>query len=540
MITIQGTGVSRGIVSGPIRFFRRANMNITQVTAEPDAEADRLDEARFAVIRQLEDLAKACGKESEDAALLFQTHAMFVEDEDFTACIYSVLEQERCNAEYAVQQAGEQFAAMFAAMDDPYMQERAADVRDVTRHLLNYLTGTLSSPVQPEGTAILCADDFTPSETVGLDRSRLLGFITREGSATSHTAILARSMGIPAVCAAGDGLTDDFDGVLCFMDGESGEIAIAPDGQALAEWNRKAELQQAEKAALEELNRQADMTEDAGGIRLCCNIGSPDDIPAVLECRAGGIGLFRSEFLFLGRDTPPGEEEQFAAYRAVAEAMEGKQVIIRTLDIGADKQVRYLGLKKEENPALGLRGVRLCLERPELFETQLRAIYRASAYGDLAIMFPMISSVREVLACRQVCETVMEQLTAEGIPFDPETKIGIMVETPAAVLMAQELAAQADFFSIGTNDLTQYTRAFDRQAGHLASFCDPHHPAVLHSLKLAAQAAREAGIPVGICGELAADAQLLPLFLELGIDELSVSPPNVLPLRAALRALDNN
>ena len=538
MIKLQGKGVSRGVTSGPLHFFRRSNMKVTQITAEPDVEAIRLDEARFAVIRQLEDLAAACRSESEDAALLFQTHAMFVEDEDFTACIYSILEQMRCNAEYAVEQAGAQFAAMFAAMDDPYMRERAMDVRDVTRHLLEHLTGNLSPLTQPEEAAILCADDFSPSETMRLDRGRLLGFITREGSEHSHTAILARSMGIPAICCAGDSLSDDLSGQLCCMDGTTGEINIEPDAEVLASWEEKSRGQQVQKSLLESVKDLPDVTLDGRSIDLFCNIGSPDDLPAVLDCGARGVGLMRSEFLFLGRETPPDEEEQFEAYRAVLSAMEDKRVIIRTLDIGADKQVPCLGLKQEENPALGMRGIRLYLERPELFETQLRALYRASVYGNLAIMFPMIASVWEVRACKQACEKVMEQLKAENIPFNLETKLGIMIETPAAVLQADELAREADFFSVGTNDLTQYTLACDRQAGHLDAFRDPHHPAVLRSLNMAAEAAHAAGIPIGICGELAADEDLLPLFLSLGIDELSVSPANLLPLRAALRSVN--
>ena len=538
MSKISGKGVSRGVAVGPVCFFRRADMRVSRITAEPDAEAVRLDEARFAVIRQLEELAAACKNESEEASLLFQTHAMFVEDEDFTACIYSLLEMERCNAEYAVEQAGEQFAAMFAAMDDPYMRERAADVRDVTCHLLNALTGTHSDRAQPEAPAILCADDFTPSETMGLDRSNLLGFITRAGSENSHTAILARSMGIPAVCAVGTELTEEYTGHMCCMDGTTGEIFMDPDASILAEWTEKAETQSAQKSLLEDMRNQEDVAPDGRRISLFCNIGSPEELPAVLDCGAGVIGLFRSEFLFLGRGSLPGEEEQFQSYRAAAAAMDGKQVIIRTLDIGADKQAECLALKREENPALGMRGIRLCLERPELFETQLRAIYRASAYGNVAIMFPMVTSVWEVLACRQACEKVMEQLETEGIPFDRKTKLGIMIETPAAVWMAEELAKEADFFSVGTNDLTQYTLACDRQAGHLSRFSDPCHPAVLRSLKTVAEAAHAAGIPVGICGELAAEAALLPLFLELGIDELSVSPSRLLSLRAALRGVN--
>ena len=538
MKKLLGQGVSQGAAAGPIRFFRRADRTVTRITAEPDVEAVRLDAARFSVIRQLETLAETCRKESEEAALLFQTHAMFVEDEDFTACIYSLLEMERCNAEYAVEQAGEQFAAMFSAMDDPYMRERAVDVRDVTRHLLDALTGAHAEQAQPEEPAILCADDFTPSETMGLERANLLGLITRAGSANSHTAILARSMGLPAICTAGEALSEEYDGHMCCIDGTTGEIFLDPDPSTLADWENMTETQNTRRTLLEELRNLEDISPDGRKIRLFCNIGSPEDISAVLDCGARGIGLFRSEFLYLGRDSLPGEEEQFEAYRTVAAAMDGRQVIIRTLDIGADKQAECLALKREENPALGMRGIRLCLERPKIFETQLRAIYRASAYGNVAIMFPMIASVWEVQACRQMCEQVMEQLESEGIPFNRETRLGIMIETPAAVWMAEDLAKVADFFSIGTNDLTQYTLACDRQAGNLSRFSDPCHPALLRSLKMVAEAAHDAGIPVGICGELAGEAALLPLFLELGMDELSVSPARLLPLRAALRGVD--
>ena len=372
MIIMQGKGVSGGITSGPVYVFQPTGRQVTKTVAEPDVEAARLDEARFAVMHQLEDLAAACRNESEEAAVLLQTHAMFVEDEDFTACMYSILEMERCNAEYAAEQAGEQFAAMFAAMDDPYMQERAADVRDVTNRILDALGDGGSGPVLTQP-VILFADDLSPSDTLRLDRKNLLGFVTREGSPTAHTAILARSLGIPAVCCVGESLSEAISGQLCCMDGTTGEVRVDPDAETTALWEEKFRAQQEHQAT----NESLDIPDDGQGPKLFCNIGSPEDIPAVLACGGNGIGLFRSEFLFLGRGDPPGEEEQFEAYRSVLSAMVGRQVIIRTLDIGADKQAPYLCLKKEANPALGVRGIRLSMAYPELFETQLRALYRA-------------------------------------------------------------------------------------------------------------------------------------------------------------------
>ena len=535
MTVIRGKGVSQGIAVGPIRFFRRRTAAAAKTAADPDREALRLEAARSAAVRQLEELAETCRQESEEAAALFETHAMLVEDEDFVACIAGVLERERCNAEYAVELAGAQFAAMFERMDDPYMRQRAVDIRDVAQCLLNHLTGGRLETRFPEEPAILCADEFTPSETVGLDRNNLLALVCREGSELSHAAILARTMGIPAVCAVGDVLSGDWEGHEACVDALTGEVILDPDGEVLAQFRAKQALYQGQQRQLEQLREQEDVTPDGKSLRICCNIASPDDVDAVLRCGGRGIGLFRSEFLYLGRSDYPSEEEQFEAYRTVAQSMDGKRVVIRTLDIGADKTADYFNLKQEENPALGLRGVRLCLERPGMFRTQLRAIFRAAAYGRVAVMFPMITSLREVRACKEICREVMAELEREGVPCGRDPEIGIMIETPAAVLMAGELAREVDFFSVGTNDLTQYTLACDRQDGTLEDFFDPRHPAVLRSLKLAADAAHGAGIPICICGELGSDADLLPLFLELGIDEVSVSPDRVLPLRAALR-----
>ena len=536
MITIQGKGVSKGIAKGPLYFFQRPNTTIVkQVVEDLEAEKIRLAAAQAASIEQLETLADKCREEAEEAVVLFETHAMFVEDEDFVECIISVMEEESCNAEYAVEQAGEQFAAMLAAMDDPYMQARATDIKDVARRILDNLMGNITGGIDSEEPVILAADDLAPSETLQLDKSKILGFATRGGSGNSHTAILARTMGIPAICAAGEALQEAHSGRLCYIDGETGELIIDPDTITLAAMKEKYKKQQEMKKLLETMKGQEDITLDGRKVMLYCNIGSPEDITAVLNNDGQGIGLFRSEFLYLSSSDYPTEEQQFEAYRAVASAMNGKRVIIRTLDIGADKQVDYFDMKKEENPALGLRAIRICLNRPEVFRTQLRALYRASAYGKVAIMFPMITSVWEVKECKRACQKVMAELDAEGIPYNKATEIGIMIETPASVLVADALAKEVDFFSVGTNDLTQYTLACDRQANDLGKFYDPHHPAVLRALKMTADAAHAAGIWIGICGELGADTDLLPTFLAIGIDELSVSPASVLPLRAMIR-----
>ena len=536
MITIQGRGVSKGIAKGPLYFFQRPNTIITKNTVKDiEAEKARLAAAQAASIQQLEALADKCREEAEEAVILFETHAMFVEDEDFVECITSLMEEESCNAEYAVEQAGEQFAAMLAAMDDPYMQARAADIKDVARRILDNLMGIVAGGIDSEEPVILAADDLAPSETLQLDKAKILAFATQGGSGNSHTAILARTMGIPAICAAGEALQQTYNGRQCYIDGETGQLIIDPDALTLAGLNEKYEKQQEMKKLMETMKGQEDVTLDGRKIMLYCNIGSLEDVTAVQNNDGQGIGLFRSEFLYLSASDYPTEEEQFEAYRTVASAMNGKRGIIRTLDIGADKQVDYFNMKKEENPAMGVRAIRICLTRPEVFRTQLRALYRATAFGKIAIMFPMITSVWEVKECKRACQSVMAELEQEGIPYNKDTEIGIMIETPASVLIADELAKEVDFFSVGTNDLTQYTLACDRQANDLGKFFDPHHPAVLRALKMAADAAHAAGIWIGICGELGADVSLLPTFLAIGIDELSVSPASVLPLRFAIR-----
>ena len=537
MILMQGKGVSKGVVKGSLYFFQRPDTTVVQHSvADIEAEKARLAAAQEKAIAQLEKLAEHAREDAGDeVAILFETHAMFVEDEDYVECMTSIMEEEKCNAEYAVQAAGEQFSAMFAAMDDAYMQARAADIRDVSQRILNNLMGIVEGGIDSDVPVILAADDLAPSETIQLDKSKILGFVTQSGSANSHTAILARTMGIPAICGLGDSLKEEYAGRVAYVDGETGCVVLEPDELTHVALNEKYKKQQEMKELFQTMKGQEDVTLDGKKINVYCNIGSPEDVTAVLANDGQGIGLFRSEFLYLAASDYPMEEEQFQAYKAVASAMGGKRVIIRTLDIGADKQVDYFHMKKEENPALGVRAIRICLNRPEVFKPQLRALYRASAYGKIAIMFPMITSVWEVKECRRACQSVMKELKAEGIPFDPDTEIGIMIETPASVFIADELAKYVDFFSVGTNDLTQYTLACDRQANDLGKFFDPHHPAVLRALKMAADAAHNAGIWIGICGELGADLSMLPTFLAMGIDELSVSPNAVLPLRAAIR-----
>ena len=537
MITIQGKGVSKGIAKGPLYFFQRSDTTVTlKVVSDIEAEKARLAVAQEQSIRQLNALAEKCQEDAgEEMAVLFETHAMFVEDEDFVECITSLIDEESCNAEHAVEQAGIQFAAMFAAMDDAYMQARAADIKDVAKRILNNLLGVVDGGIDSEEPVILAADDLTPSETLQLDKSKILGFVTMGGSGNSHTAILARTMGIPAICGAGEALAEGYNGRVGYIDGETGQLIIDPDAMTQAALKEKYEKQQETKKLLETMKGQEDITLDGKKMLLYCNIGSPEDVAAVLANDGQGIGLFRSEFLYLSASDYPTEDEQFEAYRSVADAMNGKRVVIRTLDIGADKQVDYFDMKEEENPALGVRAIRICLNRPEVFRTQLRALYRASVYGKIAIMFPMITSVWEVKECKRACMSVMKELEAEGIPYDKDTELGIMIETPSSVFVAEELAKLVDFFSVGTNDLTQYTLACDRQANDLGKFYDPHHPALLRAIKMAADAAHKAGIWIGICGELGADISMLPTFLAMGIDELSVSPSAVLPVRAAIR-----
>ena len=540
MEQIFGKGVSKGVAAGPISFYRRASGVIPRhEVSDTAAELERFRAARETAKEQLAKLYdKALAEAGEDAAMLFEAHQMMLDDLDFVESIEGMIENDRVNAEAAVSDTGAQFAEMFAAMDDSYMQARAADIRDISARVIGILTGEGESGIVSDVPCIVTADDLAPSETVQLDKALILGFITAGGSANSHTAILARTMGIPAIIGAGAALKPELEGKYAILDGQTGEAVIEPDDAERERLLKKQAKEKALKELLDQLKGKPNVTKDGRNVMVYCNIGSPADIDAVLQNDGGGIGLFRSEFLYLQGSDYPTEDEQFEAYKTVAERMGGKRVIIRTLDIGADKQADYFHLNKEENPAMGLRAIRICLTRPEVFRTQLRALYRASAYGKIAIMFPMITSVWEVQEIKRICRNIRAELAEEGVPMADKVELGIMIETPAAVMMSAELAHEVDFFSVGTNDLTQYTLAVDRQGVGLDRFFDAHHPAVLRMLRMAAENAHKAGIWIGICGELGADAELTETFLSMGIDELSVSPSAVLPLRSAIRSID--
>lgn len=540
MEQIFGKGVSKGVAAGPISFYRRPSGEIPRRSVtDTAAELARFHDACETAKEQLGVLHdKALAEAGEDAAMLFEAHQMMLDDLDFVESIEGMIENNRVNAEAAVSDTGVQFAEMFAAMDDSYMQARAADIRDISTRVVGILTGEGESGIVSDVPCIVAADDLAPSETVQLDKSLILGFITAGGSANSHTAILARTMGIPAIIGAGDALQAEMEGKYAIIDGQTGETVIEPDDAERERLLKKQAKEKALKELLDQLKGKPNETRDGRNVMVYCNIGSPADIDAVLQNDGGGIGLFRSEFLYLQGSDYPTEDEQFEAYKTVAERMGGRRVIIRTLDIGADKQADYFHLDKEENPAMGLRAIRICLTRPEVFRTQLRALYRASAYGKIAIMFPMITSVWEVQEIKRICRNIRAELTEEGVPMADKVELGIMIETPAAVMMSAELAREVDFFSVGTNDLTQYTLAVDRQGVGLDRFFDAHHPAVLRMIRMAAENAHRAGIWIGICGELGADAELTETFLSMGIDELSVSPSAVLPLRSAIRSID--
>lgn len=540
MEQIFGKGVSKGVAAGPISFYRRPSGEIPRRSVtDTAAELARFHDACETAKEQLGALHdKALAEAGEDAAMLFEAHQMMLDDLDFVESIEGLIENDRLNAEAAVSDTGAQFAEMFAAMDDSYMQARAADIRDISTRVVGILTGEGESGIVSDVPCIVAADDLAPSETVQLDKSLILGFITAGGSANSHTAILARTMGIPAIIGAGDALQAEMEGKYAIIDGQTGETVIEPDDAERERLLKKQAKEKALKELLDQLKGKPNETRDGRNVMVYCNIGSPADIDAVLQNDGGGIGLFRSEFLYLQGSDYPTEDEQFEAYKTVAERMGGRRVIIRTLDIGADKQADYFHLDKEENPAMGLRAIRICLTRPEVFRTQLRALYRASAYGKIAIMFPMITSVWEVQEIKRICRNIRAELAEEGVPMADKVELGIMIETPAAVMMSAELAREVDFFSVGTNDLTQYTLAVDRQGVGLDRFFDAHHPAVLRMICMAAENAHKAGIWIGICGELGADAELTETFLSMGIDELSVSPSAVLPLRSAIRSID--
>ena len=536
MITIQGKGVSTGVASGPLYFYQRAKAEITRSkVADTEAELKRFKDAQAKCMEQLGELAeKARAEAGDEAALLFETHQMMAEDLDYEEAIEEGI-KGGTNAEAVISDVRDQFATMFATMDDAYMQARSADVKDVSNRILGILTGAVQGGIDSAVPVILAADDLAPSETVQLDKSKILGFVTEGGSGSSHTAILARTMGIPAIIGVGDQLKPEYAGREVIVDGGTGTAVLEPDAETRARLMKKRDEQLKLQEMLNQLKGKENVTKDGHTIRIYCNIGNPEDVHTVLKNDGGGIGLFRSEFLYLGCDDFPTEDYQFEAYKKVLSDMDGKEFVIRTLDIGADKQIGYFNLPKEENPAMGNRALRICINRPEIFRTQLRALYRASAYGKLCIMFPMVASVWEVKEAKKMCEQVKKELDAEGVAYADDVQIGIMIETPAAAVMSDRLAKEVDFFSCGTNDLTQYTLACDRQNNDLGRFFDPHHPAVLRLLKMVADNAHKNGIWVGICGELGADLQLTETFLSIGIDELSVSPRSVLPLRQKVR-----
>ena len=538
MVVCQGKSVLKGIAIGKIYLYEKQEYVLEQKqVADAEAEVARFEAAKETAIGQLDDLyEKALAEAGEEQAMIFDVHKMMLDDGDYLDAITGLIRSEKVNAEYAVHTTGEQFAAVFASMDDDYMKARSADVKDISGRVIRILAGIGDGSIASEEPVILLADDLTPSETVSLDKSKILAFVTRNGSANSHTAILARSMNIPALVQTDVELLKEYHGIDAVVDGLDGKLYLDPEEAVLAELVQKKEACGRERAELEKLIGLDNVTRDGRKINVYANIGSPEDVDKVLLNDAGGIGLFRSEFLYLGREDYPSEEEQFEIYKEVLSRMKGKKVIIRTLDIGADKQVDYFKLPKEENPAMGYRAIRICLDRIDVFKTQLRAIYRASVYGTAAIMFPMIILVKEILRIKEIVEEVKAELTAAGIEIAP-VELGIMVETPAAVMISEELAKEVSFFSIGTNDLTQYTLAIDRQNQSLDTIYDSHHPAVLRMIQMTIENGHKGGAWVGICGELGADTTLTKTFVDMGIDELSVSPTYVLGLRKAIREI---
>ena len=537
MITLTGKSVFGGVAIGRIAFYKRNEITIKRTHVDDiEGEVKRFETAKEKAVAQLQELYnKAMEDVGESNAMIFEIHQMMLEDLDYVESIVNIITTQKVNAEYAIGTTADNFAAMFQAMDDAYMQGRAADVKDVSERLLQVLSDNSTDAMKMDEPSIIAADDLVPSETVQLDKEKVLSFITMHGSANSHTAILARTMNIPAVISLGEDLKKEYDGKLAIVDGLEGKVYIEPDAKTMEAMQEKQRKDQEQKELLEQLKGKENITKSGQKVNLYANIGDLADVGAVLKNDAGGIGLFRSEFLYLESETYPTEEQQFSVYKTVAENMAGRKVIIRTLDIGADKQVDYFGLCKEENPAMGYRAIRICLTKPEIFKTQLRALYRASAFGQIAIMFPMIISVNEVRRIKDIIEEVKKELTEEGIAFRENVELGIMIETPAAVMVSRELAKEVDFFSVGTNDLTQYTLAIDRQNQKLDAFYDSHHPAVLEMIRMAAANAHAEGKWIGICGELAADLSLTETFLEMKIDELSVAPGMVLPLRKRIR-----
>lgn len=541
MNRFEGKGVYGAVAIGKISVFKRQEVSVKRNhITDAESEKARLAAAKELAVGQLQEIYdKALKEVGETNAQIFEIHMMMIEDEDYNESINNIIETQMVNAEYAVAVTSDNFSSMFSSMEDAYMKERAADVRDISNRIIRNLDSGKSAETSGDDKVIICADDLAPSETVLLDKDKVLAFVTAYGSSNSHTAILARNMNIPAIIGVGDDFLNAVeDGDNAIVDGFTGEIFVNPDDETLERLRRKQYEDEEKKKLLQDLKGKENVTLDGTKINIYANIGGVDNIGAVLVNDAGGIGLFRSEFLYLESSDYPTEDQQFAAYRKVLESMAGKKVIIRTLDIGADKKVDYFNLAKEDNPALGYRAIRICLTRPEIFKTQLRALYRASAYGNLGIMFPMITSVSEIEKILAVCEEVKQELKADGIEYSDHVELGIMIETPAAAIISDRLAPMVDFFSVGTNDLTQYTLACDRQNPNIEAFCDTHHEAILRLIELSAKNAHENGAWIGICGELAADTSLTETFLRMGIDELSVSPTFVLKVREAVRNIN--
>jgi len=536
MLIYQGKSVYGGIAMGKIRIWQKKSTDVMRMSIEDtESEYNRFLSAKDEAVSQLSELyEKALDEVGADNAAIFEIHIMLLSDDDYLESIQNFINTQKLNAEYAVYASGENFSNIFSSMDDPYMQARAADIKDITCRLLDVLSGNKKTLTLDDDNIILVADELSPSETVQLDKTKIAAFVTAKGSLNSHTAILARTMNIPAIIGT-DIFTNNYaDGKDAIVDGYSGTVYVEPDEDLTARMQHKLFQDKEKKRLLQELKGKDNVTLCGQKINLFANIGNIKDLATVLENDAGGIGLFRSEFIFLEKNTFPSEEEQFAIYKNAVETMAGKKVIIRTLDIGADKKVDYFNLKDEENPALGVRGIRLCLKRPEIFKTQLRALMRAAVFGNLSIMYPMISSVGELLRVKEIVQRTAQELEKEGIPYSiPEQ--GIMIETPSSVILSDKLAKEVSFFSIGTNDLTQYTTAMDRQNSMLDEFIDATNEAVLKMIETTAINAHNAGIWVGICGELAADLSLTETFLKMGIDELSVSPAMVLHLRKKIR-----
>lgn len=541
MKQFTGKGVYGAVAMGKISLFKKQD-TVIQRTSVTDTEAEkaRVEAAKAAASEQLQAIYEKALKEvGETNAQIFEIHMMMLEDDDYNESIQNIIDTQKVNAEYAVSITADNFAEMFSAMDDAYMQARAADVRDISDRIIANLTGNVAVQENSDEKRIICADDLAPSETVSLDKDKVLAFVTAHGSSNSHTAILARNMNIPAVIGVGsDFLKEVQDGTEAIVDGFTGEIFVEPDEETRQRLLEKQRADEEKKRLLLELKGKENITKDGTKVNIYANIGSVDNIGAVLLNDAGGIGLFRSEFLYLENTDYPNEEQQFLAYKRVLESMAGKKVIIRTLDIGADKQVDYFHLKKEDNPAMGYRAIRICLTRPEIFKTQLRALYRASIYGNLGVMFPMITSVSELEKILAICEEVKAELREQGVTYSDTMELGIMIETPAAAIISDRLAPMVDFFSVGTNDLTQYTLACDRQNPDIEPFIDTHHEAILRLIEMSAKNAHANGAWIGICGELAADTTLTETFLRMGIDELSVSPAFVLKVRDAVRNVD--